>query len=129
MLVWDDMSSPHCPKNIKISAVFSAYNKCYSKNKLAGLTDYVKCTSGENAPASACIGCGKCAKLCPLNNIMLKDGKPVWGDECTHCMACIGNCPTEAIEYGSITQKKEKYNFGKHRHVLNTLENKGKDRG
>ena len=76
-----------------------------------------------------CIGCGKCAKLCPLNNITLKNGKPVWGDECTHCMACIGNCPTEAIEYGSITQKKEKYNFGKHRHVLNTLENKGKDRG
>ena len=54
-----------CPKNIKISAVFSAYNKCYSKNKLAGLTDYVKCTSGENAPASACIGCGKCEQHCP----------------------------------------------------------------
>ena len=65
-----------------------------------------------------CIGCGKCDKLCPLNNITLKDGKPVWGDACTHCMACIGNCPTEAIEYGSITQNKEKYNFGKYRHVV-----------
>lgn len=65
----------------------------------------------------SCIGCGKCVKLCPLNNISLQDKKPVWGNTCTHCMACIGNCPTGAIEYGSITQKKEKYNFGKYRHV------------
>ena len=66
-----------------------------------------------------CVGCSKCASLCPLNNITLKDRKPVWGGQCTHCMACIGNCPTEAIEYGSITQSKEKYNFGKYRHVVN----------
>lgn len=65
-----------------------------------------------------CIGCGKCVKLCPLNNITLKDHKPVWSNSCTHCMACIGNCPTEAIEYGTITQTKEKYNFGKYRYVL-----------
>ena len=68
-----------------------------------------------------CVGCGKCAKLCPLNNIILKDCKPVWGDSCTHCMACIGNCPAESIEYGTITQTKEKYNFGKYRHVVKTL--------
>ena len=66
-----------------------------------------------------CVGCSKCASLCPLNNITLTDRKPVWGGQCTHCMACIGNCPTEAIEYGSITQSKEKYNFGKYRHVVN----------
>lgn len=69
----------------------------------------------------ACIGCGKCAKLCPLNNISLKDKMPVWGDQCTHCMACIGNCPKEAIEYGTITQAKEKYNFGKYSHVAKAL--------
>lgn len=65
-----------------------------------------------------CIGCGKCVKLCPLNNLSLKDGKPVWGDACTHCMACIANCPTEAIEYGNITQTKEKYRFQKYAHVV-----------
>ena len=68
-----------------------------------------------------CIGCGKCVKLCPLNNITWRDRKPVWGDNCTHCMACIGNCPAEAIEYGNITQNKEKYNFGKHSHVISAL--------
>ena len=69
-----------------------------------------------------CIGCGKCVKLCPLNNIELKDQKPVWQDTCTHCMACIGNCPVRAIEYGTITQSKEQYNFGKYRYVLEEQE-------
>ena len=49
---------------------------------------------------AACVGCGQCVKNCPLNNITLKDRKPVWGKQCTHCMACICYCPTEAIEYG-----------------------------
>ena len=68
-----------------------------------------------------CIGCGKCEKLCPLNNITMTDKKPVWGNQCTHCMACICNCPTEAIDYGTITQTKEKYNFGKYRYVVKDL--------
>ena len=71
-----------------------------------------------------CISCGKCAKLCPLDNITLEQGKPVWNDNCTHCMACIGNCPTQAIEYGTITRGKEQYNFGKYRYVVNSLSNK-----
>lgn len=49
-----------CPQGINISAVFSAYNRRYSKNKFAGFKEYVKCTTGKNSPASACIGCGKC---------------------------------------------------------------------
>ena len=56
-----------------------------------------------------CIGCGKCADLCPLNNIELKDGKPVWDKDCTHCMACICHCPTEAIEYGRKSVGKRRY--------------------
>jgi len=71
-----------------------------------------------------CIGCGKCEKLCPLNNIKLVDKKPVWGDRCTHCMACIGNCPAEAIEYGTVTKEKEPYNFGKYSYVVKNLEKK-----
>ena len=73
--------------------------------------------------SDACVGCGKCARLCPLSNITLKDGKPVWGDQCTHCMACIGNCPTEAIGYGTITQGKTPYCIGKYKHVTDALDN------
>lgn len=56
-----------------------------------------------------CISCGKCVKLCVLNNIRLVDGKPVWGENCTQCMACICCCPQEAIEYGKRTQGKVRY--------------------
>ena len=58
-----------------------------------------------------CIGCGKCAANCPMNNIQLKDGRPVWSRECTHCMACICYCPVEAIEYGKRSAGKPRYHF------------------
>ena len=58
---------------------------------------------------NACIGCGKCVELCPLNNIRLENGKPVWGKNCTHCMACICYCPKEAIEYGEKSKGKPRY--------------------
>lgn len=57
----------------------------------------------------ACIGCGKCEELCMLNNISLTSGKPVWGENCTHCMSCICYCPEEAIEYGKKSQGKPRY--------------------
>jgi len=56
-----------------------------------------------------CISCGKCADKCPLNNISIAEGKPVWGQNCTHCMACICYCPTEAIEYGKKSKGKPRY--------------------
>lgn len=56
-----------------------------------------------------CTGCGKCSKLCPLSNITLKNGRPVWGKDCTHCMACICLCPSEAIEYGKKSVGKRRY--------------------
>ena len=71
---------------------------------------------------TSCVGCGKCEKLCPLNNVKLVDQKPVWYNQCTHCMACIGNCPVNAIQYGDITQNKEPYNFGKYSYVVKNIE-------
>ena len=61
--------------------------------------------------SDACIGCGKCEKLCPVNCIRLESGHPVWGGGCTHCMACICYCPKEAIEYGKISVGKPRYHF------------------
>ena len=59
----------------------------------------------------ACVGCGQCARKCPMNNIRMENGKPVWGQACTHCMACICYCPTEAIEYGKKSVGKPRYHF------------------
>ena len=61
--------------------------------------------------SDTCIGCGQCAKRCPMNNVTLKDGKPSWGKNCTHCMACICYCPKEAIEYGKKSVGQPRYHF------------------
>lgn len=57
----------------------------------------------------ACISCGKCADVCPLNNISLENNRPTWGKNCTHCMSCICRCPSEAIEYGKHTKGLTRY--------------------
>ena len=57
----------------------------------------------------ACVACGRCVEHCMLRNISLKDGKPVWGETCTHCMACICKCPTAAIEYGRHSRGLRRY--------------------
>lgn len=57
----------------------------------------------------SCVSCGVCEKVCPLHNISLREGKPVWGKDCTHCMACICGCPAAAIEYGRKSLGKPRY--------------------
>ena len=59
--------------------------------------------------SDVCTGCGQCVRRCVLNNIELRDKKPVWGSRCTHCMACICSCPTAAIEYGKASVGKPRY--------------------
>lgn len=56
-----------------------------------------------------CVSCGKCALRCPLNNIVMVDGKPAWQGNCTHCMACIGGCPTGAIAYKANSEGRRRY--------------------
>ena len=59
--------------------------------------------------SGSCVGCGKCARLCPVGDIELRDGRPVWLGRCTHCMACICSCPALAIEYGRASVGKPRY--------------------
>ncbi len=56
-----------------------------------------------------CDGCEICVRICPSNNIKLKDNKPQWGDNCEQCLACLQWCPQEAIEYGKSTIGRKRY--------------------
>lgn len=56
-----------------------------------------------------CNGCGVCAKVCPVGNIALQDGRPAWQHRCEQCMACLQWCPQEAIQFGTRTAGRRRY--------------------
>lgn len=50
----------------------------------------------------SCIGCGLCAKKCPVQAIEIQNKKPVWvKNQCTLCLRCLHHCPKFAIQYGN----------------------------
>ena len=56
-----------------------------------------------------CIMCGTCAKVCPTGNIRYAGKAVVFSDKCISCCACVQYCPQEAINFGKITEKRERY--------------------
>lgn len=59
-----------------------------------------------------CTHCGACVNNCPMQNITMNgNSTPQWHGNCAMCLACIHRCPTRAIEYAHATQKKGRYFF------------------
>ncbi len=56
-----------------------------------------------------CTSCGICAAICPVENIELVNGKPVWNHKCELCCGCIHLCPVGAIQAGSGTITRQRY--------------------
>ncbi len=65
--------------------------RLYFMNKTKSYTDKLKIN-----PMS-CIGCGKCANVCPMNNIDVIGRKAVSKNLCTMCYRCVNVCPEKAI--------------------------------
>ncbi len=74
--------------------------------KTTGYTDKLKIHDN-------CVGCGKCAEVCPMQNIHITEGRAVSSDKCTMCYRCISLCPKQAITLigDSVTEqcRFEKY--------------------
>jgi len=65
--------------------------RLYFCNKTKNYSDKLKIDAGK------CVGCGTCAKLCPMGNIRLEGRLAVPGDRCTMCYRCVSRCPAQAI--------------------------------
>lgn len=58
----------------------------------------------------ACVSCGLCVQMCPVNNIRMQPKtKPQWRDHCIQCSACYHHCPKNAVQYGKVTKDKGQY--------------------
>lgn len=61
----------------------------------------------------ACNGCSHCANNCPSGNIVMRDGRPVFGKSCHLCLNCLYSCPQQALTPGmaKVAVLKDGYNL------------------
>ncbi len=56
-----------------------------------------------------CDSCGICQRVCPVGNIGMVQGRPIWSNRCELCFRCINVCPTRAIDFTSVTRGRRRY--------------------
>ncbi len=70
-----------------------------SRGKLVGKLLQTLLSSRPALKASECVGCAKCARICPAHAIEMKDGKAqIDRSLCIRCFCCQEFCPTGAMK-------------------------------
>lgn len=63
----------------------------------------------KNVDVEQCVGCGKCIRICPNDNIDLLNKKAVINKSCTECFGCVHVCPNQAIYIRKRLTLKNQY--------------------
>lgn len=86
--------------------IISSWNSLNELKFVPGNRPYKDLSTGSNCPmyGNACVKCGKCKKVCPVNAI----GDDMTGDDekCISCMRCIKVCPKGARALDDNTIKR-----------------------
>lgn len=61
--------------------------------------------------SDACTGCEVCRRVCPCNNIVFQEGRPVWNHACEGCNACVAYCPVKAVQFQTPDAYRRLNNF------------------
>ena len=101
-----DMIKNHAEYSDMIKGAFPRF-----KSNVIGSGFYKWASDEPFFSTDECISCGMCAKVCPMQNITLENGRPVWHGHCNTCDACYHHCPKHAIQYGKSTRGKGQYYF------------------
>ena len=102
-----DMIKNHAEYSDMIKGAFPRF-----KSNVIGSGFYKWASDEPFFSTDGCISCGLCVKVCPMQNITLENGRPVWHGNCNTCDACYHHCPKHAIQYGKATRGKGQYFFG-----------------
>lgn len=102
---WLSISCNHCVNPI---CTLECPTKALQKNAADGIV-YIE--------ADKCIGCRKCAKVCPYDALQYNPATRKMG-KCNFCRdlldsgkdpVCVSACPMRALDYGNLNDLRKKY--------------------
>ena len=99
-VIKNDDIMPEDNANPVVSAVSGSVNVMFNKFTV---------TSERFVVSDDCYVCGKCVEACPVNNIIIINGDPLFRKRCVNCYACINRCPRKAINIGKRTENFNRY--------------------
>jgi ferredoxin len=68
---------------------------------------------GFTIDKKACVGCGKCAKVCTFSAIIPGKKYSINSNRCDECGSCYSVCPENAIKAKTPVKEKERKRIGK----------------
>ena len=104
LTIFGDPAAFTVPDYKTVPSQASVFFRSGGKGPFSRLADSVKFHMFTPLPklrAKDCVGCKKCANICPAKAITMKRGKPrIDRKACIHCFCCQEFCPKGAMRVG-----------------------------